>query len=122
MSKNKILIVDDDKNTVSSLRRILRTKDGFEVDVAYDGFDAGRKLLEFRPDIVLLDIKMPNLDGYEVTRRIKQNPLTKNVKIIAISGFLHQEGTEKIASLGVGAWLAKPFNPQALMDQINTLL
>jgi len=120
--KQRVLIVDDDKNMANAVKRTLLQQNNFEVDSAYDGFDAGRKLLEFRPDVVLLDIRMPGIDGYEVARRIKENPQTREVKIIAMSAFFEQDGKEKISAMGVEACLDKPFETQELLNAIQAVL
>ncbi|HBG60527.1 MAG: hypothetical protein A2Y03_09895 [Omnitrophica WOR_2 bacterium GWF2_38_59] len=121
-SKKKILIVDDDKNMSNSIKRVLARIDNFEIDIARDGFDAGRKMLLFRPDIVLLDIRMPGMDGYEVAKRIKDVPENANVKIIAISAFFDDDGRERIKSLDVDCCLDKPFNEDLLVEKINSLI
>ena len=114
----KILIVDDDKNMARSIKRILTLKGGFELELAFDGFDAGRKVVYFNPDVVILDIKMPGMDGYEVTKRIKEIPENAHVKIIAISAFFEQEGKNKIIALGADVCLDKPFSKEKLLQAI----
>jgi len=72
----KILIVDDEKAVVSVIRRFLeRSQTGFDIEVAMDGFDAGHQVATFKPDIVFLDLRLPGMDGFEVTRRIKSDPV-----------------------------------------------
>ncbi|MBU0468461.1 MAG: response regulator [Candidatus Omnitrophica bacterium] len=119
--KKKILIVDDDKNMANSIKRVLAIGDNYEIDIARDGFDAGRKLMLFRPDIVLLDIRMPGMDGYEVARRIREVPENANVKIIAISAFFEDDGKERIILLGADCCLDKPFNEEILLEKISFL-
>ena len=121
-SKKKVLIVDDDKNMANSIKRVLMRSDNYEIDIARDGFDAGRKLMLFKPDIVLLDIRMPGMDGYEVARRIKEIPENKNIKIIAISAFFEDDGKERIISLGADCCLDKPFNQEVLVEKIKALI
>lgn len=120
--RKKILIVDDDKNMAKSIERILKIKKRYELQLAFDGFDAGRKVVYFQPDLVILDIKMPGMDGYEVAKRIKQLPETAHTKIIAISAFFKQEGKKKILSLGADACLDKPFSREELVDEIKNIL
>lgn len=120
--KKKILIVDDDKNMALTIERTLKLKKKYELELAFDGFDAGRKVFEFKPDLVILDIRMPGMDGYEVTKRIKAIPELKHTKIIAISAFFEQEGKEKILSLGADICLDKPFNKESLLREIKKLL
>ena len=120
--RKKILIVDDDKNMARSIERILILKERFELEMAFDGFDAGRKVVMFKPDLVILDIRMPGMDGYEVTKRIKEIPELSYVKIIAISAFFEQEGEATIISLGADACLNKPFNEEMLLQTIEDLI
>ena len=120
--KKKILIVDDDKNVARSIERILKLKGGYTLELAFDGFDAGRKVVIFKPDLVILDIKMPGMDGYNVAKRIKQIPEIFHTKIIAISAFFEQEGKDKICSLGADACMDKPFSPEELLQKIKEVL
>lgn len=120
--KKRVLIVDDDRNMVESVKDILGMQNKYEVDTAYDGFDAGRKFFIFKPDFLILDIRMPGLDGYDVARKVKQSPKGNKIKIIAISGYFKQEKKEKILSMGVDACISKPFKPEKLLQKIEELL
>jgi excisionase family DNA binding protein len=120
--KKKILIVDDDDNVIRSVQRVLKMEKGYEVETAVDGFDAGRKIVEFDPDMVLLDIRMPGMDGYEVARRIKQMPEGAKIKIIAISAYFKEEGRQTILSIGADACMDKPFNNEQLVEKIRDIL
>lgn len=122
MRRKRILIVDDDKNMVESLKEILQIEDAYEIDVACDGFDAGRKLLKFRPELLILDIRMPGMDGYEVAQRIKRFSEIKDVKIIAVSAYFEEEGKNRILSMGADVCIDKPFDPAALLKKIRDLL
>lgn len=120
--KQKILVVDDDREMVNSIRRMLILENKYSLAVAYDGFTAGRKFMEFQPDLMILDIKMPGMDGYEVCSQIRSNPANKNVKILAVSGILGIEGGEKILSMGANDFMAKPFDNNELKKKIEKLL
>ncbi|MCK5580169.1 MAG: response regulator [Candidatus Omnitrophica bacterium] len=120
--KKRILIVDDDENMALSIERTLKIGKEYQLETAFDGFDAGRKVAEFKPDLVILDIKMPGMDGYEVTQRIKKMPQLFNTKIIAISAFFDQDGKNKILSLGANVCLDKPFNKEELLRKIKEIL
>ncbi len=121
-SPKKILIVDDDENMVNSIKRILRREGNFELETSYNGFDAGMKFLGFSPDVVILDIKMPKMDGYEVVRRIKEFTDINDIKVIAMSAFFEEEGKHKALSLGVDFCLDKPFKSQELLETLKKCL
>jgi len=119
--KKRILIVDDDK-TVQSLRRLLVKDNMYDVAVAQDGFIAGQKFSEFKPDLIILDIRTSGLDGYELCSRIRNNLNNKDVKIIAISGEVNQEGFDRILKLGADDYLTKPFDNKTMKLKIKKLL
>lgn len=121
-SRKKILIVDDDKNMARSIKRILASKEHFELEMAFDGFDAGRKIMELKSDLVILDIKMPGMDGHEVTKKIREIKELSHTKIIAISAIFNQEGKDKVISLGADACLDKPFSEEALLQVVEELM
>jgi len=118
----KVLIVDDYKGIVHSLRRILQMENKYIIEVAYDGFDAGKKFTVFQPDLVILDIYMPGLDGYQVFANIRNDTKNKNTKIIIMSGVNEPSVIEKIKDLGADGFLQKPFKNETLKEQIKGLL
>lgn len=120
--KKRILIVDDDKDMALTIERTLKLERKYDIDMAFDGFDAGRKVMEFKPDLVILDIRMPGMDGYVVTKNIRSIPELLNTKIIAISAFFEEEGREKILSLGANVCLDKPFNKEDLLNSVVKLI
>ena len=122
ISRKKILIVDDDRGMVCSIERTLLLENVYEIETAFDGFSAGRKFLEFRPDFIILDIWMPGLNGYEVCAQIRKEPSAKSVKILAISGTDNPKEIEKIISQGADDYMVKPFGNKDLTDRIKKLL
>ncbi|MBF0594035.1 MAG: response regulator [Candidatus Omnitrophica bacterium] len=118
----KVLIVDDDANMVSSLKRLLKKDQQFEVDVAYDGFEAGIKLLLFKPDILILDMRMPGMNGYEVAQKVKRSPNCAHTSIIGVSAYFEDADKKKLLDIGVDACIDKPFNSEVLLDQVHALL
>jgi len=116
----RILVVDDDRQLSGYLLELLGSlSEPIETEVAKDGFDAGQKVLTFCPDIVLLDLMMPGLDGFEVCRRLKQDHATSDVRIIAMTGYPSPGNMERIRAAGAEACLAKPISVQALLDAIG---
>jgi len=123
--KKKILIVDDDVGMINSIKRILRMERKYIIDTAINGFEAGRKLYEFRPDLVILDIRMPGMDGYEVAKKIKSSLLSflgTDIKVIAASAYFEEDGKKRILDLGVEACLDKPFTNEELLTTLGELL
>lgn len=118
----KILIVDDDRGIVSSIHRAFTLDNKYIIDVAYDGFEAGRKFVVFKPHLIILDIRMPGVDGYQVCANIRSDPNNRNVKILAISGVSEAQEFQKIMDLGADDYLSKPFNNKVLKDKVSRML
>ncbi len=115
--RRRILIADDDVDTALTLAELL-DMDGFATRVAHDGISALEECATFNPDIVLLDIGMPELNGYEVAERIRARAGT-SVRIIAISGWGSSHDRAKGKAAGFDVHLLKPVNPNQLMDLLN---
>lgn len=115
----RLLVIEDDpfyrEFLVESLRGLLQSG---EVASASDGFEAGRKVTEFRPDAMILDLKMPGLDGFEVCRRLKAEPATKHIRVVAVTGFTSEENVKGILAVGAEACLFKPVD----IDQLAKAL
>ena len=114
----RILIVDDESDAVDTLRRLLRTSD-FEIEEACDGFEAGRKVESFKPDIMLLDLKMPGISGYDVLREIKKNEHTRDIKVIILSGYIDPGQEEALIKAGAQGVLEKPIDRAKLISLIG---
>lgn len=118
--KISVLIVDDEVQFSSYLKKLLsKYPDYIEVDVANNGFDAGIKLNEFKPDVILLDLMMPDLDGFDVCRKIKSSAKTSDIRVIAMTGYPSPANLEKILSLGAESCLSKPINKEVLLSQLG---
>ena len=116
----RILIVDDDEQLAGYLVELLRDQsETIVTQTAYDGFDAGVKLQTFQPHIMLLDLMMPGLDGFAVCRRMQEDPATKAVRIIAMTGFYSPENVERILNAGAEVCLPKPLPKDALLEAIG---
>ena len=112
---SRVLIVDDEKAVISVIRRFLeRASTPFQIEVASDGFEAGQQVAIFRPDVIFLDLRLPGLDGFEVCRRIKSNPQTEHIKIIAMTGYYEGDVAQRVVELGASLLLQKPFTPDDL--------
>ncbi len=120
-SSQKILIVDDDLDTLKLVGTTLE-KQGFLIVAAKDGVEALEKVAQHNPDLILLDIMMPRMDGYEVTRRLRGNPATANVPIILFTAKAQVD--DKVTGLEAGAneYLTKPTHPAELVARVRALL
>ena len=116
----RVLVVDDDCQLAGFLREWLGSLAGPpRVEVAYDGFEAGQKVAEFRPDLVLLDLMMPGLDGFRVCRRIRQAPGGEGVRVIAMTGYYTEDNVRKALESGAEACLAKPLDRTLLLELVG---
>ena len=120
MSKT-ILIVDDEAYIVTSLEYVMQSA-GFEVAVAYDGEEALEKVAETAPALVILDLMMPKLDGFEVCQKIRENPLWKDIRIIILTAKGRDTERKKGMSLGADDYMTKPFSTRDILDRVKELL
>jgi len=120
-ASKKILIVDDDSQIQKVLTNVLSAQK-YETAVASDGFEAGVKVTEFKPGLIILDLFMPGMDGFEVCKRIKENPLSSQTKILAITGYDTEENKDRIMEAGADGYMAKPFLKDEILQQIEALL
>ncbi len=119
-ARRRVLIVDDDRELAGMVRRILLLQKVFDVEVAYDGFAAGLKFSEFKPDLMIVDILMPQMNGLEVLKMIREKDVNRHVKILSVSG--DEQELLKAAELGANDILAKPFDNKMLMEKVNVLM
>ena len=112
------LVVDDSSVIRKVARRILERLE-FEIAEAEDGEQALVQAAKHRPDLILMDIQLPLLDGYEVTRRIKADPALMAIPIIVVTSYALSGDEEKARAAGCDAYVAKPFSPRALLAKIR---
>ncbi|MBC8882429.1 response regulator [Flavobacterium piscinae] len=117
----KILLVDDEPNIIMSLEYTFK-KQNFEVFIARDGQEALDILKTEQPDVIILDIMMPNVDGYATIESIKKNEKLTHCKVIFLSAKNKESDIEKGMQLGADAYMTKPFSIKKLVDQVNELL
>ena len=117
---NKVLIVDDEPNILISLEFLL-TKGGFKVFVVRNGAEALDIIKRELPAIVVLDIMMPDVDGYEVCQFIKGTPELEHIKVVFLSAKSKEEDIAKGYALGADLYLTKPFSTRNLMKEIKSL-
>ncbi len=120
--KKRILIVDDEPSIVTFIEGALRLEGKYELAAAMDGFDAGQQVITFEPDLIILDIMLPGMDGFEVCRRVKTEEATQHVKVLVITGFATEENIEKMLHVGADDYLAKPLGLEELQQKVRELL
>lgn len=121
LKKKRVLIVEDEESLLK-LETILLTVKGFEVMGAFTGQMALDKIGVESFDLVLLDIMLPDIDGFEVCRQLRKDPRTATVPIIMLTGKKSQEDHDKGVLAGANSYLVKPFKSAMIIDEINKLL
>ena len=121
MAKGKILVVDDEIYIVHILDFSLGIE-GYEVMTALDGEQALAKVAQDKPDLIVLDIMMPKLDGYETCKALKSNPETKNIPVILLSAKGRNVDQKVGFEVGADDYITKPFSPRKLVERINAIL
>ena len=120
--RRKALIVDDDEELVELIRDALEADGRFEIRVANNGFDAGMMVKEYHPDIIVLDVMLPDINGNEVCQRVRGDSNLDDGKIICISGMVEQDKIEDLKLSGANDFVQKPFEVEQLVDRICQLL
>ena len=119
--KPLILCVDDDRIALSVIRRPLEVN-GYHVTSAESGYDAFLKIREHRPDLILLDIKMPGMDGFEVCSRLKANKELEGIPVIFVTGLEKEEDRDRAFSVGAVDYLVKPVPKNLLLQKVRSHL
>ncbi|TXL70861.1 response regulator [Vineibacter terrae] len=120
MSK-RILVVEDTEDNRQIVRDLL-TSVGYEMIEAVDGHEGVEVATRERPDLILMDIQLPVLDGYEATRRIKSNEATRHIPVIAVTSYALSGDEDKAHAAGCDGYLAKPFSPRQLLALVRARL
>jgi excisionase family DNA binding protein len=118
----KILIVDDDTALLETLWEALAWDGRYKVEVAHDGYEGLIKVGSFVPNLLILDVRMPGLNGFQVCRRVKADPATRDTRILAITGHGGQHTREQILEAGADGFLDKPIRLDDLQAEVARLL
>ncbi len=121
MKKKRIVIIDDEKDMVRLLQIELESE-GYEVNPAFDAKSGLESIRQTRPDLVLLDVMLPDISGYEVLRSLKQDPLTKAIPVMMLTAKGLEREIQKGLDLGADEYISKPFNAALLIKRIATVL
>lgn len=121
MAKRRILIVDDEPDVVTLIARTL-AREGYEIETAYDGISALDLAQSVKPDLILLDIMMPMMSGYEVCEQLKASPETKHIPVLCLSSAHTADARERSRRAGATTLVLKPFTAAELIAQIERYL
>ena len=121
MAANRILVIEDHEENRRLLRDLL-TSFGYELTEAVTGEDGLVAAEANPPDLILMDIQLPGIDGYEVTRRIKANPALRHIPVIAVTSYALSGDDVKALEAGCDAYVTKPFDPADLLEKIRGYL
>jgi excisionase family DNA binding protein len=116
--KRKVLVVDDDGELVELITDVLDRDGRFEVRSVNNGFDAGMMVKEYHPDIIVLDVMLPDINGKEVCQRVRGDKAMDDVRIICISGMVEDDKITELRAAGANDFLHKPFEVEKLIDRI----
>ena len=117
----KILVVEDQEDNRQILRDLLGSAD-YEIVEAENGQEALTAVVAHKPDLILMDIQLPIMDGYEATRRIKADPATKSIPIIVVTSYALSGDEGKAREAGCDAYVTKPYSPRQLLAKIREYL
>ncbi len=120
--KRKVLLVDDDAELVELMTKVLEEDGRFEVRIASNGFDAGMMVKEYRPDLIVLDVMLPDINGKEVCHRVRADSTLEDVRILCISGMIEEDKVQELRLSGADDFLHKPFDIEELIDRMCGLL
>src|SRR4030066_304941 len=120
--KRKILIVDDDAELVELISDVLERDGRFEVRTVNNGFDAGMMVREYRPDLIVLDVMLPDINGKEVCQRVRSDKSMDDVRIICISGMVEEDKVGELEAAGADEFMHKPFEVERLIERMCQLL
>ena len=120
--KRKVMVVDDDAEIVELFADVLGRDGRFDVRTASTGYDAGVLTEQFKPDLMILDFMLPDINGNVVCSSVRQNPSLSGMKIIIVSGVVNQDDINNLLSTGADAFVKKPFDIEDLLHQIEAML
>ena len=122
VEKPKILVVDDDDAILRLVDELLSSGDRYEVTTVSNGYDAGILTERLRPDLLLLDYMLPDINGNVVCRRLKENPDTSDIQIVIVSGAVDQVEIDSLFADGADGFIPKPFDPSRFLERVTRLL
>lgn len=116
--KRKVLLVDDEVDIVEMIGKSLEEDGRFEVKIAANGFDAGMMVKDYRPDLIILDVMLPDINGKEVCHRVRADNTLEDVRIICISGMVEEDKIQELKLAGADDFIHKPFDVDSLIERM----
>ena len=120
-SQRRVMIVDDDPDALALMENIL-TDDGFELVKVSNATEVGLKAAQMGPDLILLDFLMPEINGFEVCKALRDNELTRSIPIMAVTCLTKEQDIERIFACGADEYLAKPFRVDQMLEKVRDLI
>lgn len=120
--RRKVLLVDDDTELVEVMTKFLEEDGRFEVKIATTGFDAGMLVKEYRPDLLVLDVMLPDINGKEVCQRVRADNTMEEVRILCISGMIEEDKIQDLRLAGADDFMHKPFDAEQLIERMCKML
>ena len=120
--KRKALVVDDDVDLVEVIQDVLEADGRFEIRTANNGFDAGMMVKEYRPDVIVLDVMLPDINGKEVCQRVRTDKTMDDTKIMCISGMVESDKISELKAAGADDFMQKPFDAEVLVARVCKML
>jgi len=119
--KKRVMIVDDDPDALALMENIL-TDEGFELIKVSNATEVGLRAAQLSPDLILLDFLMPEINGFEVSKALRNNELTRSIPIMAVTCLTKEQDIERIFECGADEYLAKPFKVDQLLEKVRELI
>lgn len=119
-AQGRVLVVDDDE-VIRQLIAVNLTLEGFEVETAVDGQDCLDRVADVNPDVITLDVMMPRLDGWVTALRLRDEPETRDIRVVLITARAQEDDRQRGHEIGVDAYLTKPFDPSELIRVVREL-
>jgi DNA-binding response OmpR family regulator len=121
LTKKQVMIVDDDPDALALMEKIL-SDEGFELVKVSNATEVGLKAAQLTPDLILLDFLMPEINGFEVCKALRDNELTRSIPIMAVTCLTKEQDIERIFDCGADEYLAKPFRVDQLLEKVRELI
>ena len=121
-SRKRVLVVDDDEMIIDLFREVFAPDERFEIKTATTGYDAGVMTEQFRPELLILDYMLPDINGNVVCKTVRRNSALAHTKIIVVSGVVNQDEIEDLLEAGADVFVKKPFNIDKLLERVEQLL